>query len=496
MKNQQLRPYAAGLRLGLILAALWVTATVAEENKTAPESRLRRFLEQDYLLGDWGGLRTDLSKRGVDFEFLYAASVPSNLDGGIEKDTVYQGGLLMLLDLNSEKLAGYHGGQLHVGSVWVHGEKPFSDRVIGDLNKVNLLDFENGVWLWELWYEQRMLDDKVSLKVGQLAIDRDFIVPEYYNSIAGLSLLNQTFFFPTMSFNVFDQPFFPVGHHALASTPYGTPGVRLRFDPCQQAYLQIGAYDGNPDRTPPGARINLNQNEGSLIYFETGLKLNQSPEAQGPPGNLKLGGYYHTDDFYDMRDGSYVAFDNVLESLGQPKLSDVLAFYGLPVPSAFTNPRTSSGNYGFYFLADQTLWREVGKDDPAQQGLVGFFRAAYAPEDRNLASLGIDGGLVYRGLIPSRDWDTLALAASYLEISGDVRQAQRELNSIVVGLGEPAPFTELADYEGVIELSYKAQMTAWWTVQTSVQRVIHPGGRLFADIPDAWAFIVQTTVRF
>ena len=141
------------------------------------------------------------------------------------------------------------------------------------------------------------------------------------------------------------------------------------------------------------------------------------------------------------------------------------------------------------------LWREVGKDDPAQQGLSGFFRVAGAPSDRNLASFGIDGGLVYKGLIPSRDYDTLALGVSYLQISDDLRRAQRDINSIVAGFGLPGPFDKIADYEGVVELSYKAQLTAWWTLQTSVQRVFHPGGRVLQNIPDAWAVIVQATLR-
>ena len=108
----------------------------------------------------------------------------------------------------------------------------------------------------------------------------------------------------------------------------------------------------------------------------------------------------------------------------------------------------------------------------------------------------MDGGLVYKGLIPHRDWDTLALAGSYMEISDDVTRAQRDINAILAGAGAPPAFTKLADYEGVIELSYKAQMTAWWTIQPSVQRVFHPGGRVLANIPDAWAVIVQTTLRF
>jgi porin len=482
MKKYHCRTVAA-VCLAAVLAG--VPAANSAEQPVAEKSALMRFAEQDYMLGNWGGLRTDLSKRGVDFEFFYVGSYAMNLDGGLQRGNAYQGGLLMALTLDSEKLVGYHGGTFNVSSIWLNGEKPFSDRYVGDLNKVNLVDFPNSFRLWELWYEQKFLDDKVSLKFGQMSIDRDFIVPEYYNGLASLNFVNQTFFYPTMAFNVYDQPFFPVGRHALASTPYGTPGVRLRIDPCEQAYFQVGAYDGNPDFSDSGTRVSLRSDEGALIYGELGLKINQTKEAQGPPGNLKLGGYYHTDDFYDMYQGTFNAFDNFVRvsHIPLPPLSPGLA-------------KTHEGNYGFYFLADQVLWREIGKEDPATQGLVGFFRVATAPEDRNLASFGIDGGLLYKGLIPTRDWDTFGIAGSYLEISDDLSRAQRDINRTLGGFGAPRAFTKLADYEAVIEASYKAQLTAWWTLQPSVQRVFHPGGRVLADIPDAWVFILQTTLRF
>ncbi len=470
-----------------LLAALLAIGPVADgaEKPAGEKSALMRFAEQDYMLGDWGGMRTKLAERGVDFEFFYVGSYAMNLDGGLERGEAYQGGLLMAMTLDSQKLVGYEGGTFNVSSIWLNGEKPFSDRYVGDLNKVNLVDFPNSFRLWELWYEQKFLDNKVSLKFGQMSIDRDFIVPEYYNGLASLNFVNQTFFYPTMAFNVYDQPFFPVGKHALASTPYGTPGVRLRIDPCERAYFQVGAYDGNPDRSDSGTHVNLQSDEGALIYGEIGLKINQTKDAQGPPGNLKLGAYYHTDDFYDMYEGTFNAFDNFVRASGIP----------LP-PLSPGVAKTREGNYGFYFLADQVLWREIGKEDPATQGLVGFFRVATAPEDRNLASFGIDGGLLYKGLIPTRDWDTFGIAGSYLEISDDLGDAQRDINRTLGSFGAPAAFPRIADYEAVIEASYKAQLTAWWTLQPSVQRVIHPGGRVLGDIPDAWVFILQTTLRF
>jgi len=471
--------------ISFIAAILVGVPAIFAEEPVPEKSALLKFAEQDYLLGTWGGLRSTLSSNGVDFEFFYVGSGPMNLSGGLERGAIYQGGLLMDMTLDSQKLLGYEGGTFNVSSIWLNGQKPFSDRFVGDLNKVNLVDFPNSFRLWELWYEQKFLDNKVSIKFGQMSIDRDFIVPEYYNGLASINFINQTFFYPTMAFNVYDQPFFPVGHHALASTPYGAPGVRLRVDPCERAYVQVGAYDGNPDFSDSGTRVKLSGDEGALIYGEVTLKINQTKEAKGPPGNLKLGGYYHTDDFYDMYQGTFNAFDNFLAAshVPLPPLSRGLA-------------KTHSGNYGIYFLDDQMLWSENDTNDIANQGLVGFFRVATAPKDRNLAQFGIDGGLVYKGLIPTRDWDTLGIAGSYLEISDDLRRAQRDINNQLSSFGVPAPFRHRADYEAVFELSYKAQMTAWWTLEPSLQRVFHPGGRVQGNIPDSWVFILQTTLRF
>jgi porin len=456
-------------------------AAQALEGDDAPKSALRQFAEQDYLLGDWGGVRSDLSERGVDFEFLYAGAVPTVLSGGIKRGSVYQGALLMMLNVDTAKLA-WENGTFRASSLWLHSGPEFSANHLGDLNKVSMLDFPDSLRLWELWYEHRFFDDRVSLKLGQLDIGMDFILPEYYTSLGMVSFLNQTFFYPTMAFNVYDQPFFPRGHHALASTPYAAPGARLRVDISPTLYTQAGVYDGNPDRSHSGTRVKLSGSEGALAYFEAGFRRNQTEDSEGLPGNIKVGGWYHTDEFVDMYEGTFAAFDNYV------------AQHGIPLPPVSPGEaRFRGGNYGFYILADHMLWRETNRTDPANQGLIGFARAAVAPKDRNLAQLGVDGGLVYRGAIPTRDWDSLGVAVSYLEISDDLRRAQRDINAL---FGPFGPVLPRADYELVVELNYRAQLTAWASLQVSLQRVFHPGGRIVADIPDAWAFIVQSTLRF
>jgi porin len=468
--KHKIRKQTVLARWTIALAVLsCVSRTVSEENSVAapPKSALEQFAEQDYLFGTWGGLRTQLSKRGIDFELFYIASNPHNISGGIQPGSAYEGAFLMLLDLDSQKLAGYDGGHFHVGGVWLHGQDHFSDIHIGDLNKVNLIDFPNSARLWELWYEQKFWGDTVSLKVGQMAVDQDFIVAEYYNSLASINLLNQTFFYPTLAFNVYNIPGFPGPLHALPSSPYGAPGARLKVKATEQLYFQVAGYDGYPDQDS-GTQFKLNGQQGALVYGEVGYRFNQLKSDTGLPGNLKLGGWYHTSDFPD-------------------NLSVFQAQLGLgPV-------RLHPNTYGGYFLADQTLYREIGKDDPAQQGLIGFFRLTGAPADRNLTQFGVDGGLVYRGLIPKRDWDTIAVAGSYLEMSRDIRKGQELINSAA-----PGTFPDLADYEAAFEITYKAQMTAWWTLQLGFERAIHPGGHtaIAKNPSDAWAFILASTLRF
>lgn len=461
--NKNLRTLAGCLCLMLL------NAMNASEPLTNAPSGLRQWAQQDYMLGNWGGLRSDWSKRGVDFEFLYGGSMPGNLSGGKKTGAIYQGALMMMLDLDSQKLAGYSGGSFHVSGLWLHGQKPFSDSYIGDLNKVNLLDYPNAARLWEVWYRQKFLNDKLSLKLGELSIDGDFIVPEYYGSLGQPSLLNQTFFFPSLPYNLFDIPGLPPHYHGLATTPLSSPGAVLRYGPADSAYVQAGVYGGNPDRTYSGILFPLSAQAGALSFFELGYRLNQGTNQTGLEGSYKIGAYYHTGSFGDVYDGVNWAFYTQA---------------GLPAPAL----REHSGNYGGYLLAEQQLYREQGKTDPAKQGLVAFARILGAPSERNLAKMEADGGLVYRGLIPGREWDSIALATSYMALSDDIRRAQRDLNLVA-----PGTFT-VSDAETVIELSYKFQATAWWTFQPSLQHVFHPGGS--TAIADATVFILQTSLRF
>ena len=60
----------------------------------------------------------------------------------------------------------------------------------------------------------------------------------------------------------------------------------------------------------------------------------------------------------------------------------------------------------------------------------------------------------------------------------------------------------MRDSESVLELSYIAQVTGWWTVQPDVQFIFQPGGNVpdpndpTKPVPDAVVLGVRTAISF
>jgi porin len=140
--------------------------------------------------------------------------------------------------------------------------------------------------------------------------------------------------------------------------------------------------------------------------------------------------------------------------------------------------------------------------DPAQpsgdQGLGVFLRLSGSPGDRNQVAFYADGGLTYKGLLPGRDDDVLGLGLAYARISGSATDRDRDARL----LGNPNQ--PVRDFEAAIELTYRAPLTPWWTVQPDLQYIIHPGGNIAnpnapsngRSIPDALVGGVRTTIAF
>ena len=424
-----------------MLATLIAGAPVQaqEPSDTAPPD----FWHRDTLTGDWGGLRAALADQGIAISAAYTAEVFANVQGGIKRGATYDGLLLPQVDIDLNKLIGWQGASFRVSMIQGHGPS-LSQGWVGSLMGVsNTVAIPPATRLYNLWLQQNLFDDVLSVRVGVMNVDAEFMTSQ----TASL-FMNSTFGWP--AWTGFDLP------GGGPAYPLSSPGVRVKLQQAPEgAYFQTAMFSGDPTghdgsnslSTPIPSGTVLALTGGAFIIAEAGYAVNQAKDAKGPPMAFKLGGWYHTSNrFQDQR----------LDTLG----------ISLASPASNGIPREYSDNWGFYGIADTSLYQtESG-------GLSGFVRIAGGPGDRNLISLYVDGGLTYKGLIPGRDDDTAGIAAGYARIGNNARGLDRDTQ--VFG----DPFFPVRNQEVVLELSYQIALTPWLTLQPDLQAIFNPGGHV------------------
>ena len=395
------------------------------------------WMNQPQMIGDWCKVRPDMCERGVEFFASYTAEVWGNTSGGIKQGTVYTGLLDFGITIDLEKAIGWQGASVSTTWLWLSGRDASEDLVGNFLTVSNIAGFST-LRLFDLWFQQNLLDDKISIRLGQLSADSEFFISDY----AGL-FINGTFGWPAATY--LNLPEGGPGY------PMGTLGARVALNPVDWFTFQTAAFQGNvfaQNVNGHGFRWRLDAQTGFTLMNEAQFRWNQRDAETGLPGQFKVGAWAQTGQNADALTDS-----------------------------------TASGNYGFYGIVDQMLFREsstevsspvgLSKDaksfkspvtlEKSDQGLGWFGRIAFTESDRNFINFYFDTGLTYKGLIPTRDDDTIGLAFAYAQLSNGARNSLSDEGLSPVGA------------EMVIELSYQAQLTRWLTLQPDLQYIINPG---------------------
>jgi porin len=425
--------------------------------------------EREWLTGDWGGLRRKWPDAGIDLGLTDVAETLSNPTGGIRQLTIYQGLLTLSLNLDLERLAHWPGASFYTDGYLISG-RGLSRNAIGNLLAVSNIEALPSTRLLDLWLQQELIGGQASLRIGQIALDDEFYVSQY-----SAMFINSTFGCPDLL-----STDLPSGGPCY---PFATPGSRLRFAPTTDLTLSAAAFNGNPAPPGPGDPQVRNSSGtnfligqgGFLTIAELACAFDEEPISSLRLSDVKLGGWYLTADFPDLRR------DRLGHSLADPISTGI--------------PALHQGNYGLYLLIDKMLWR---RPDTATQGLAAFLRIGYAPPDRNLISLEVDAGLTFKGLLAGRELDLLGVAASYGRIGNAIRRLDRDA-VLFTGIGRP-----IHDYEAVLEVTYQARIAPWWLLQPDLQFVFHPGGHTAAPfpapmnrpIPNALVLGVRSSITF
>jgi porin len=425
-----------------LAAAIWL-ALGAAALAAEPDD----IFERERLGGDFGGLRPILADMGLDVGVQYSGETFGVASGGVRRGLVYDGRLMLSLDADFAKLAGWQGAKAHLGAYQIHGSGPSAELLGGNLMTVSNIEARPNTRLNTLWLEQSAFDEAVAVRVGQLAADDEFMISD-----TATIFLNGTFGWPPLT---------------AADTTAGGPadplassGLRLKVKPAGDVAILAAVFAGNPGGEGCTGDPQICDRHGTVFSLGGGalwmMELQYAPKdgALGLPGSYKIGAWRETGTFADQ----------------------------------LTGLLHHRGDYGVYAIADQMVWRRTGTED---DGVSLFLRLGVAPSDRNLVAWYADAGLAYKGPFAGRPDDVVALGVAYARINGNAADADR-------AAGPPTP---VRDYEAVLEVSYKAALARWWSVQPDVQYVLHPGGNVAAPngsgtIRNAVALGLRTTISF
>lgn len=390
-----------------LAAAVLVPAADAENR----ELEAQPWTQWDLATGDWNRNRALLEDRGFKFIATYTSQVWGNVTGGVRQGATYSGLLQFGAEIDFEKFAGWHGLTFNTTWIWLAGGSPTTD-LTGALFSASGTESPGGFRALDLWLQQKMFDEVLTVRAGMFNADRDFTLSD------GAQLfLNSAFGWPILYNGQLGGP---------PAYPFAAPGVFAAVEPgggwkFQGAVMQGIAWP--PSEDPTGFYWRISEANGLLWLGETHYAWAQAPL----PGTAKLG---------------------VLFNSGYPDYVDA-----------------DGGAWGgsfFYGIIDQMLWREPGTAEDAGQGIGWFNRTGFTgTPDRDPLGMIFNTGFTWTGALPGRDEDAAGVGLVWTRLTPG-QTAQLDGNN--------------RGNEFVAELTYQAQITPWFELQPDLQMVVQPGG--------------------
>ncbi|TCL75980.1 carbohydrate porin [Rhizobium sp. BK251] len=383
-------------------------ATVPLEDSTAAATK-----PAEWLFGDWGGARTRLKDRGLDFQFGYTGEFAYNPMGGTESKAGYADQFTGGITFDLDRLLDIPDAKFQITFTQRDGDNLSDTADLGTLQQVQEV-FGRGqtIRLTDFWFQQTYANGLIDWKVGRMPFGEDF-------AAFSCDFQNLTF--------CGANPGNLVGNY-IFNWPISQWATRAKVNLSGFGYIQAGVYDVNPkylgvdDQVLP---VFFSDSTGAMFPIELGWL----PNFDGGtlPGSYKFGGWYDTSE----------ADDVVSDINGDP-----MALTGLPA-------QRHRGRYGAYLNFQQQV----------TSNLSLFFNFVTADKQTSTTDRQIAAGLTFTGFWDARPKDDIGFAVGTTHVNSRVSTSEDPLGS-----------------EYAFELYYTFRPRPGLLIRPNLQYIHHPGG--------------------
>ena len=435
-----------GIALLSLLSSGAYAADLLTKAPPLPYASADDLWTRPYLLGDLG--RTKLKEQGISLALTLGDEAVTNVTGGAKNSAANAGQLWFQAKFDLAKLAGIQGGTVGLTLVDRFGHDLNTEAGIPALQLTNeVFGRGNILRLTELYYSQRLFDDRLELKGGRLPVGSDFFFGE-------CEFNNLTF--------CGGQPGNILGGY-IYNWPVSQWAGLVHYSLTKELKLSVGVYDANP---------NYLTTSDPSIYFLPGIpasnpatgllvpvELTWSPS--GPLfGTWRFGGWY---DNASTIDGGLPGIIATIPGVG-----------GVPDQ----NLGDQRGRYGVY----GSILQRLTVDGPKTQGWYTFLNTTVADHRTSYQDYQIAWGVKHTGTFASRPEDEVGFAVGTTHVNSAALSPNAGGNEVP------------------IEAWYGLQATGWMNLKFDAQYVINPGGRGYnaagKKTDNAWVLGLRTTVHF
>ena len=458
--------------LAFAAAACWACALAGTDALAgAKDESAAEWLAPKWL-NEW---HDGLANEGLNFGAIYIGDNIGNVTGGVARGAIHFGRFDFSVDADLDKLVGWTGGKFYANVFQLYG-RGLTRNYIQNLATISEIEALPDTRLYNAWFEQSFLNNRLSVRIGQQAAD-----VEFFDSQTDDLFVNGTFGWPAIK-----ATNLPAGGPA---PPIAVPGIRVKAALADKITAFAAVFNGNA-AGPGDGDPQLRDHHGlafrvsdppwiiGQVRFDYALDIGGRPLA----GNFTPGAWRHFGQFDDQR------FTAERLSIADPA--------GTGIPAKLRS------NFGIFAVVEQVLYRPPtvteNSSSASLPGVTAFGRIAYSPADRNLIDLYLDGGIGFVGFVPGRPLDRFGMAMAYMRISNAARNLDID-TQLFNGLP-----SRVRSNETLIELIYEAHIKPGWLLAPYFQYVFRPSGGIpnpndpsgLSRIGDAAVFGLTTTLRY